>query len=128
MNTHQRTSRCRIISIASARPATVSSTVALLALIRGQRTMNLTELAHTIAADPNLTYRITEAACQEFGWRWLSVEHAIVLLGRQRLATLLTIPMRHGRSASRLNLILHVNHSAPAANLIPLENRQEESK
>jgi hypothetical protein len=90
--------------------------------------MNLTELAQTIAADPNLSYRVTEAACQEFDWPWLSVEQAIVLLGRQRLVTLLSIPMRHGRSVGQIDRVLHINHSAPAANLVPLENRQEESK
>ena len=78
----------------------------LLALIRGQRVINLAELAQSIHADRNLSHRVTEAACQEFGWPWLSVEQAIVLLGRERLCTLLALRLHEsnwrGRSARQL--------------------------
>lgn len=128
MNTRQRTSCCKIISIAPARPSTVQNTIAPLALILGQRPMNLASLAQSIAADPNLTYQVTEAACQEFGYAWLSVEQAILLLGRQRLSMLLSGPVRCGRSARQLQHVLGTNNSTPADPLRPSEDSQEESK
>ncbi len=48
--------------------------------------MNLAELAGAIAADRNLCWKVIEAATQECGWPGLSVEQAVVLLGRERLA------------------------------------------
>jgi hypothetical protein len=106
MTNHQPRSRCRILSIALPRQATTVQTapVALLSLIFGQRVINLGELARAIASDCNLCSRVTEAACQEFGSPWLSVEQAIVLLGRERLA---------GHILRRL----HTNRNPPAEQL-----------
>ena len=118
MTNPQPRSRCRILSIASFRPATASAAGGsslgpypthaniqmdntLLALIGGQRAINLAELARAIAADRDLSCRVTEAACQEFGWPWLSVEQAIVLLGRERLA-------------GHILRFLHLNRNSPA--------------
>jgi len=125
MITSQPASRCRIISIASARPAQSHSA---LALIRGQRSINLAELAESIQADRSLVYLVTEAACQEFGCLWLSVEEAIVLLGGERICALVSSPCRQGRSASHLRRALHRNRIAPAANLCRLETFPEEPK
>jgi hypothetical protein len=58
----------------------------MLALIAGERVMNLAELSRAVAADPNLCRRLTQAACLEFGRSCLSVEQAVVLLGREGLA------------------------------------------
>jgi hypothetical protein len=96
----------------------------VLALIGGQHTMNLAELAQSIQADCNLCYLVTEAACQEFGWPWLSVEDAVVLLGRERLCALLSNPGWHRRSARQLRRALHRNHPTPAAQLRLLETSQ----
>jgi hypothetical protein len=127
MNTYQRTSCCRIISIASAGSTSEARTVVLSALIRGQRTMDLAELARSIAADPNLYNRVTKAASQEFGWTWVSLEQAIVLLGRQGLSALLfSMPARPGRSASRLHHPVYANHTSAAGPGL-LGNPQEES-
>jgi hypothetical protein len=52
-----------------------------------ERVINLAEVARAIAADRNLCRRVTEAACLEFERPFLSVEQAIVLLGRERLAS-----------------------------------------
>jgi hypothetical protein len=106
MANHPPRSRCRILSIASSRSATAVQTasVALLSLIGDQRVLNLAELARAIAADRNLCCRVTEAACREFGRPWLSVEQAIVLLGRERLAgQILRFP--------------HINRNPPAEQL-----------
>lgn len=128
MNTHQQTPCCKVISIASARPATVQHKVALLALVRGQRPLNLARLAQSILTDPNLSYQVTEAACQEFGYAWLSVEQAILLLGRQRLSMLLSGPVSYGRSARQLQHLLRSNGFTPADSLRPSKDFQEESK
>lgn len=115
MTTHPQTSRCRIISINSVRPA--PSPRAMLALIFGQRVIDLAELARFIGSGSDLCYRITEAACQEFGWAWLSLEEAIVLLGRDGLYRILCSPRRPGRSARQLRRVLNFNHAAPTAAL-----------
>jgi hypothetical protein len=106
MTNHQPRSRCRILSIASPRQAIPVQTapVALLSLILGQRVINLGEVARAISADCNLCSRVTEAACREFGSPWLSVEQAIVLLGRERLA-------------GHIFRLLHTNRNPPAEQL-----------
>lgn len=58
----------------------------MLALLRGRSSMNLAELAQAIKADHRLRRRVIRAAIQECGWPALTVEQAIVLLGRERLA------------------------------------------
>jgi len=117
MTPSQPASRCRIISIASAKHS-----CSALALIRGQRTINLSQLTESIQADRSLSYQVTEAACQEFGFPWLSVEEAIVLLGVQRIRILLTAPRRAGRTAAQLRRTLHRNRTVPCQ----LETFQEE--
>ena len=58
--------------------------------------MNLSELAQVIKADRNLSRRVIKAAIRECGWPALTVEQAIVLLGRERLALqFLRIPSRN---------------------------------
>ena len=104
MTTHPPTTHSRILPIASPGAATKAQPFAMLALIGGQRVINLAELARAIAADRNLCCRITKAACREFGWLGLSVEQAIVLLGRERLA-------------SQLLRLSHAKRNPPAANL-----------
>ena len=125
METSSQTSRCRPVSIASA--ATVQSTSAL-ALLHRQRAINLAELARSIRANRNLCYLVTEAACREFGFPWLNVEEAIVLLGRKRLSSLLAEPNPRGRTASQLRRVLHSNRTAPSANLCLLEASQGKLK
>ena len=118
MTTHQPRSRCRILSIASPRAsasvagapvfdqASATGGPALLSLVGSQRAINLAELARAIAADRNLSCHVTQAACREFGWPWLSVEQAIVLLGRERLAgqILRFLHLNRNSSAERLPL------------------------
>jgi hypothetical protein len=89
--------------------------------------MDLAELARSLQADRNLCYLVTEAACQEFGWPWLSLEEAILLLGRQRLGALLSNPHQRGRSARQLRTLL-CNHTASAANPRRLETFQGKTK
>jgi HD-like signal output (HDOD) protein len=117
MTSSHSASRCRIISIAPAK-----NSCSALDLIRNQPAINLSQLSESIQSDRSLSYRITEAACQEFGFAWLSLEEAIVLLGVPRIRTLLTAPRRPGRSAAQLRRILHRNRTAPCQ----LEPFQEE--
>jgi hypothetical protein len=126
MTTSYPASSCRVISIASASPGAAAQSYSVLALIRDQRAFNLAELAESIRADRRLSNLVTEAACLEFGWPWLSVEEAIVLLGSQRLCSLLSRPHRHGRSASQFRGALHGNSITTAADLRLLETFQEE--
>jgi hypothetical protein len=105
-------SHCRIISIAPA---------SALALIRSQRAINLAQLANSIQADRSLSYRVTEAACQELGYPWLSVEEAVVLLGGERICAILSNPRRPGRSAGQLRRALSRNRIAFATNACPWE-------
>ena len=58
----------------------------MLAVLRGDSSIDLAELAQAIAADRNLSFRVVQAAIQECGWPALTVEQAIVLLGRERIA------------------------------------------
>jgi len=97
----------------------------VLALILGQHVFNLAELAESIRADRMLSHLVTEAACLEFGWSWLSIEQAIVLLGSRRLCSLLSRRHGNGRSASRFRCALHVSNITTAANLGLLEKSQE---
>ena len=57
----------------------------MLAVLRGDSSISLTELAQAITADRNLSVQVIKAAIQECGWPALTVEQAIVLLGRERL-------------------------------------------
>jgi hypothetical protein len=59
---------------------------AMLARVTGHSVINLAELSAAIASDRRLSRQVREAAAREFGWPGLSVEEAIVLLGRDRLA------------------------------------------
>lgn len=126
METINRTSRCRVVSITTA--ASALSSPSLLAQLRPQRAINLRELAASIRADRILCYLVTEAACRDFGWPWLNVEEAIVLLGRQRLCALLAEPTPRGRSASQLRRALHTSSIAPSVNLCPSETLQGKLK
>jgi hypothetical protein len=58
----------------------------MLDLLRGDSSINLAELAEAITADLNLCIRVMEAAVEECGCPALTVEQAIVVLGRERLA------------------------------------------
>jgi hypothetical protein len=113
MNTYPRESKARVIAIASARLAGAPQSRSVLAQILSSRAMDLAELARSLQADRHLCDLVTEAARQEFGW--LSLEDAIVSLGRQRLCALLSNPDQHGRSARWLRRALFRNHTAPAA-------------
>ncbi len=124
MTTSPTASHCRIISITSARHGAAPQSHSALALIRGQRAINLAELAESIRADRGLSYLVTEAACHEFGCLWISVEEAIVLLGGERVCALLSAPRRRGRSAGQLRRAFHRNRITP--NLCLLETFLEE--
>ncbi len=103
-----------------------SHVLAMLALIRGQRAMNLAKLADYIRANRDFCHSVTEAAREEFGWPCLSVEDAVVLLGGKRLCELLSNPNRGGRSAAPTRPALRGDSIAPAANLRQLESFQGE--
>jgi hypothetical protein len=128
MNTFPCEPKGQVISITSARLAGTPQSRSVNALIRGSRAMDLAELARFLQADRNLCYLVTEAACQEFGWPWLSLEEAILLLGGQRLSALLSNPHQRGRSARQLSRALHRNHTAPAANPHRSETFQGKTK
>jgi hypothetical protein len=128
MNTYPCESKGRVISITSARLAGTPQSHSVIAPILGSRAMDLAELAGCLQADRNLCYLVTEAACQEFGWPWLSLEEAILLLGRQRLGALLSNPHQRGRSARQFSRALPRNHTAPAANPRRLETFQGQTK
>jgi hypothetical protein len=100
----------------------------MLALLRGQRAINLADLAQCIRANSDLCRIVTETASQEFGWPSPRVEDAIVLLGRKRLGTLLSAPIRRGRSAIQLHRTLHRSSITPRANLYLWETFQGEPK
>ena len=70
----------------------------VLAALRGQ-CMNLAELAGAIAADRNLCCRVIDAAIQECGWPGLSLEQAVVLLGRERLVAQFLLTSNPNRAA-----------------------------
>ncbi len=100
----------------------------MLALIRGQRAMDLAQLAESIRRHRDLCSIVTETACEEFGWPRLSVEEAVVLLGGKRLYALLSNPDQRGRCASQSRRTIHGNSIAPAANLRQVETFQGEPK
>jgi hypothetical protein len=126
MTTSYPASSCRVISIASASPGAAAQSHSVLDLILGQRAFNLAELAEAIRADRRLSHHVTETACLESGWPWLSIEQAIVLLGSQRLCSLLSCLHRHGCSASQFCSALYGNSITTATDLRPLETFQEE--
>jgi hypothetical protein len=64
--------------------------------------LDLSELTAAIRSDRELAYLVTEAACIEFGWRWLSLEDAIVLLGADRLAAIAANLPAYRRTAAQL--------------------------
>jgi len=80
----------------------------MLALIAGQRTLDLEELTRSISSDRELCRQITDAACQESGWPLVSVEQAIVLLGRKQLTSqLLCVERPHRKPAAAWPLARH---------------------
>jgi hypothetical protein len=125
MNHRQRTSACRVVSIAS---GTAAQSRSELARICGARAINLAEMAESIRANRDLCSIVTEAACKEFGWRWLSVEDSIVLLGAYRLRELLSSFHPHGRSASECCRTFRNNGIASSTKLCLLETFQGETK
>jgi hypothetical protein len=125
MNNRQQTSACRVVSIAS---GTAAQSRSELARICGTRAINLAEMAESIRANRDLCYIVTEAACKEFGWRWLSVEDSIVLLGVDRLGKLLSNSNPHGRSATEFCRTFHNNGIAASTRLCLLETFQGETK
>jgi hypothetical protein len=105
-----------------------SYTLTMLALIRGQRAMDLAQLAESIRRNRDLRSIVIETACEEFGWPRLSVEEAVVLLGGKRLYALLSRADQRGRSVSHARRTIHGNSIAPAANPGQLEMFQGEPK
>ncbi|MGA3125282.1 MAG: hypothetical protein ABSD13_01085 [Candidatus Korobacteraceae bacterium] len=128
MTTSHPASSCRVISIASAFPDAAEQSHSVLALIRVQRAFNLAEIAESIRADGRLSHLVAESACLAFGYHRLSIEEAIVLLGSQRLCSLLSCQHRHGRSAKQFRSALYLNSITTAANLSLLEMFQEEAE
>ncbi len=105
-----------------------SHALSMLALIRGQRAMDLAQLAESIRRNRDLCSMVTETASAEFGWPRLSVEEAVVLLGGKRLYALLSHPDQRGRSVSEARRTIHGNSISPAANPGQLEMFQGEPK
>lgn len=104
MSIRHRRTRCRILSIASPRTAAALQPAVMPAVVGGHSVINLAELARAIAEDRTLSCRVIEAAIQEFGCPGLSVEQAIVLLGRERLASqFLRLPHTHRMARARNN-------------------------
>lgn len=123
MNNRQQTSSCRVVSIAS---GTAAQSRSELARICDTRAINLAEMAELIRANHGLCYIVTEAACREFGWGWLSVEDSIVLLGAYRLGKLLSNSNPHGRPASEFCRTFHNNSITPSTKLRLLKTFQGE--
>jgi len=119
-------SSCKVVSIASASTGVLPQSSPALALIRGQRVINLSELAESIRADRMLSRLVIEAARGVSGCPGLSIEEAIVLLGGEALCSLLSLPHGHRRFATRRQIPLHHNRISPTANLSPLQHFQEE--
>ena len=126
MKNVQSASSCKVVSIASVSTGAPPQSSPALALVRGQRVINLAELAESIRADRKLSYLVTEAAIGESGWPGLSVEQAIVLLGGEALCSLLSLPCGHRRFATRRQSPLHHSRISPTAHLSPLQHFQEE--
>lgn len=92
MTKYRPASRSSVVSvIPSQRPA-------LTELLEGRKVLNLAEVAGCIAADARLRCSVVETACREFDRSRLSLEDAIVLLGRAGLGQLLAIDPSLGRS------------------------------
>jgi hypothetical protein len=98
----------------------------IFSFLRSQRAVNLAKLADSIRADRDLCSIVTETACEEFGWPWLGVEDAVVLLGGKRLCALLLNSNRGGRGPTQVHRALHGSSIAPAANLRQLKTLQGE--
>jgi hypothetical protein len=95
----QRNTRRKIAFLVPPRPPD-ARLACMLTLIAGQRSIDLQELTRAIASDCELSRQVTDAACQESGCPRLSVEQAIVLLGRTRLTSqLLSVERRHRKPA-----------------------------
>jgi hypothetical protein len=100
MTNAQSKPRSKDASFAPPRPPD-ARLASMLTLVAGQRRIDLQELARAIASDRELSRQVTAAACQEFGWPRLSVEQAIVLLGRERLTgQLLRVESHHRKPAA----------------------------
>lgn len=99
MNTRQRSGS--VVSISSARRVITAKRSA--ARHRpAECEKSLSELVELTWADADLCYIVTEIACMEFGWTWLSPDEAIMLLGQEKLGVILSRPDQHGRSAHQL--------------------------
>ena len=84
MSTRQRRAHCRKLEISPSRRAPLPQP--MLAVLKGHSSIELAELAQAITANRSLCRRVIKAAIDECGWPALSIEQAIVLLGRERLA------------------------------------------
>jgi hypothetical protein len=96
MTNAKRNTRSKLPSLAPARAAAPRPCV-LLAALAGEKTMDLARLTRAISADRDLCRKLIEAACQELDCPRLRLEQAIVLLGRDRLASHLLSPLRPRR-------------------------------
>ena len=83
MSTHQRSPHCRQPLVPCLRQHELPQP--LRSVLRGDSSINLAELAQAIAADRTLCRRVIKEAIHECGWPAVTVEQAIVLLGRERL-------------------------------------------
>jgi hypothetical protein len=79
-----------------------------------EQSLDLAGLAEFIRTDRYLHYLVAEAACVEFRFAWLSIEDAIVLLGRDGLRSLLANSFRYGRRASEFCRLLEAGSGMPA--------------
>jgi hypothetical protein len=128
MNDRQQRSACSVIPFTSANQARTVRAASELAHICSAPSINLAGLAEFVRGNRNLCYVVTEAACQEFGWTWLSVEDSIVLLGAHRLLELLSHSNPRGRSASQFRRNRHTNCFTPSTKPCLLEIFQGEPK
>jgi hypothetical protein len=92
MTNAQRNTRRKLPSLAPARAAAPRPS-ALLAALAGEKTMDLARLTRAISTDRDLCRKLIEPACQEWDCPRLRLEQAIVLLGRDRLASHLLNPL-----------------------------------
>jgi hypothetical protein len=102
MNLPHRNTGCRVIPITSGRRFTAAP-APLAPWFR--QSLDLSELTAAIRSDRELACLVTEAACIEFGWKWLSLEDAIVLLGADRLSAIATNLPAYGRTSAQLRRI-----------------------
>lgn len=100
MTNAQRNARGKFATLVPSRPPD-ARLASMLTLVAAQRSINLEELTRAIASDRELSRQVTDAACREFDWPHLSVEQAIVLLGRERLTSqLLHVERPHRKPAA----------------------------